>query len=87
MNSSPAGGQTTFVTINGVSVPAAHALDALLAQVAELSLALAAERAHSRHLSEVLMMGTADPPSDPADPSDGPTAASEGDVWGVASGL
>ena len=76
-----------FVTINGVSVPAAHALDALLAQVAELSLALAAERARNRHLGEVLSSVMADPPEPSPRPTDGPTGIPEEPAWGVSSGL
>ena len=76
-----------FVTINGVSVNAVHALDALLAQVAELSLALAAERARNRHLSEVLTTVMADPPEPPPQPADGPTGIPEEPAWGVSSGL
>lgn len=73
--------QPTFVTINGVAVNAAHTIDALVAQVAELSLALAAERAHSRQLGEVLMMRVADPSPGPDQPADGPTAVDPGQFW------
>ena len=75
-----------FVTINGVAVNAAYAIDALLAQVAELSLALITERARNRHLSEVLTTVMADPPGPPPQPADGPLDPSE-PAWGVSSGL
>ena len=76
-----------FVTINGVAVNAAYAIDALLAQVAELSLALVTERARNRHLSEVLTTVMADPPTPSQRPADDPTGIPEEPAWGVSSGL
>ena len=81
-----------FVTINGVAVNAATVIDALVAQIAELSLTLAAERAHSRHLSDVLVVVAEDSPAPPRG-SEGHTAANGGDpeaqpaYGGVPSGL
>jgi hypothetical protein len=80
-------GERTFLTINGVMVDAGHTIDALLGQIAELTLKLAAERAHNRHLSEVLTMRVADPASSPSDGSGGPPGPAESPAWEPAAGL